>query len=183
MTASPADPARSGRDASQVKIASLSYDHSDAATLLHALYDEQLSRYGFADPIAADPAAYAAPRGLFLVAYLADLPAACGGYRHYNAGVVEIKKLYTVPEHRGQGLARRILSRLEEHAALRGARSAVLETGSRSHAALALFRHAGYRPTACYVAGRDPAVNRAFIKDLSALGRHHRLDGLRATAR
>jgi len=148
------------------------YEHADAGRLVRALFEEQVRRYGFADPVAADPAAYIPPRGLFLLAYVAGIPAACGGYRPYDArpAVVEVRKLYTTPELRGQGLGRLILSHLEQDAAKRGARWAVLETGVRNHAALALFRQAGYRSTARYVSGRDPAINRAFIKELPEPG-------------
>jgi GNAT superfamily N-acetyltransferase len=148
------------------------YEHADAGRLVRALFEEQVRRYGFADPVAADPAAYTPPRGLFLLAYVAGVPGACGGYRPYDArpAVVEVRKLYTIPELRGQGLGRLILSHLEQDAAKRGARWAVLETGVRNHAALALFRQAGYRPAARYVSGRDPAINRAFIKELAEPG-------------
>jgi GNAT superfamily N-acetyltransferase len=126
-----------------------------------------VTRYGFADPVDAKPAVYCPPLGLFLVAYIAGVPGACGGYRPYDPtpGTVEVKKLYTVPEWRGRGLGRLLLSRLEHDAVSRGAQVAVLETGVRNHAALALFQHAGYRPTARYVNGRDPTINRAFVKE------------------
>lgn len=144
------------------------YDHPDALRLVRALFDEQAARYGFADPVAADPGGYAPPRGLFLVAYMADVPCACGGYRLYDPspGTVEIKKLYTSPAMRGRGLGAVVLARLEQHAGDHGATTAILETGVRNSAALSLFQHAHYQPTARYVSGRDPAINRAFIKPL-----------------
>ncbi len=52
----------------------------------------------------------------------------------------------------------------------------------RSHGALALVRRAGYYPTAPYVSGRDPAINRAFVKDLSDLSPSSDRDDLRAIA-
>ncbi len=159
------------------------YDHPDAVGLLQALYDEQVDRYGFADPVQADPAEYAPPRGLFLVAYVDGVPSACGGYRTHDraTATVELKKLYTVPELRRR-LGRLVGARLEQHAADHGARRAILETGVRSHGALALVRLAGYQPTARYVAGRDPAINRAFVKDLSHLNRSSGRHDLRTTA-
>ena len=161
-------PAPTRLAAETAVLTQLPYDHPDAARLVRALFDEQVGRYGFADPIAADPADYAPPRGLFLVAYTNGTPCACGGYRPYGprTDTAEIKKLYTVPGLRGQGVGALILTRLEAHAAARGARSAILETGVRNDAALLLFKSAGYRPTPQYVTGRDPAINRAFLKDL-----------------
>jgi len=74
-------------------------------------------------------------------------------------------------------------ARLEQHAADHGARRAILETGAHSHGALALVRLAGYQPTARYVMGRDPAINRAFAKDLPGLSRSPDRSDLRATVR
>jgi GNAT superfamily N-acetyltransferase len=167
-----------------VEITKRLYQHPDAMRLVRALYDEQLARYGFADPVEADATMYAPPRGLFLVVYVAGIPSACGGYRRHDpeGAVVEIKKAYTVPELRARGLGGLLLSRLEENAARAGARTAILETGARSHPALALVRRSGYRPAPQYVSGRDPAINRAFVKDLSGSTASTDQSGPRATA-
>jgi GNAT superfamily N-acetyltransferase len=144
------------------------YDHPDASRLVRSLFDDQTGRYGYADPVEADPAAYTPPSGLFLVGYLNGVPVACGGYRTFEscAATVEIKKMYTVPDLRGHGLGQRILTDLEHSAARRGARHALLETGVRNIEALALYIGIGYQPTERYVEGRDPVINRAFVKEL-----------------
>ena len=164
------------------EITERAYDHPDAVCLVRALFDEQIGRYGFADPAEADPASYAPPHGLFLVVYIAGIPRACCGYRTYDpaTATIELRKLYTAPEVRGRGIGRLLLSRLEHHAARQGARRAILETGARNLEALALIRHAGYQPTARYVRGRDPAINRAFCKALTVLDPPPDLDVLRA---
>ncbi len=185
MTTSSPDSALPAHEAGPVEIVERSYDHPDAICLVRALYGEQVDRYGFADPVEADPAMYAPPHGLFLVVYVAGVPSACGGYRPYDpaAAVVEIKKMYTTPGLRGGRLGRLVLSWLERDATNHGARQAILETGARSHAALALIRRAGYQPTARYVSGRDPAINRAFLKDLSGPNASSDRNDLRAIAR
>ena len=61
-----------------------------------------------------------------------------------------------------------MLSWLEEHSVGAGAQRAIVETGVRNTAALALFTSAGYRPIARYVEGRDPEINRAFARALTA---------------
>jgi len=184
MTTGPPESALPVHGADAVEVAERTYDHPDAVRLLRALYEEQVARYGFADPVDADPAEYAPPHGLFLVVYSAQVPCACGGYRPYDPGAftVEVKKMYTVPDLRGKGLGRLVLSQLQQHAAHHGARGAVLETGARSHAALALFRQAGYQPIARYASGRDAAINRAFFNDLSQLPSSGQ-DDLRAIVR
>jgi GNAT superfamily N-acetyltransferase len=159
------------------------YDHPDAVALVSALFSDQHARYGYADPTEADPAEYRPPAGAFLVAYLQGRPVACGGYRPHRPSAImqdtpgeeaedpvgrtiEIKKMYTVPEHRGHGYGRQMLAELERRATDAGAEEAILETGVRNRSALALYTGAGYRPAASYVPGRDPAINRAFTKPL-----------------
>lgn len=154
------------------RIAQRAYDHSDARALVTQLYDDQVVRYGYADPVEADPDLYRPPRGLFLVGYYDRRPVCCGGFRGYRPGIVEIKKMYTIPELRGRGLGVAIIEELERNAIAAGAQRAILETGVRNTAALGLYDQAGYRPTARYVQGRDPAINRAFVKDLTNVAVH-----------
>ncbi|GGP08471.1 GNAT family N-acetyltransferase [Nonomuraea glycinis] len=146
-----------------------SYDHPDSSLLVRALFDDQVERYGYADPFEADAAYYAPPDGLFLVGYHDEVPVTCGGYRPFSGrlGIVEIKKMYTVPHLRGLGLGERIITALERQAMLDGVQRSILETGVRNTAALALYARMGYQPTERYMDNRDPAINRAFIKDLT----------------
>jgi len=143
--------------------------HPDAALLLRRFYQEQVGRYGFAEPVTLDPAEFAAPNGTFLVAYGQGRPVGCGACRWYEreTSTVEIKKTFLLPETRGLGVGRALLERLEAHAARWGARRAVLETGVRNTAALAFFVENGYQSIDAYVPGRDPAINRAFMKWLA----------------
>lgn len=143
------------------------YDHVDAQTLIRALYDEQLPRYGYADPPEADPSEFAPPHGLFLVGYdQAGEPVACGGYRPHGPDTVEIKKMYVRRDLRGSGHGRRLLLALEHAARQAGARRIILETGVHNHEALALYTRSGFHPTPAYVPGRDERINRAFAKEL-----------------
>ena len=102
--------------------------------------------------------------------YRTPSPAGCGGYRWFDraAHTVEIKRIYVVPASRGCGTGRALLAWLEHHAVQAGAQQAILETGVRNTAALSLFISAGYQPVDGYVAGRDPAINRAFARSLTS---------------
>ncbi|MEV4526623.1 GNAT family N-acetyltransferase [Streptosporangium sp. NPDC049304] len=128
------------------------------------------SRSATATPTPSKPTPPPTPHGLFLVGYLNTVPVTCGGYRTFDehTRTIEIKKMYTVPRLRGLGLGERILTTLENHAAQSGAQRSILETGVRNTAALALYTGIGYQPAARYVNGRDPAINRAFIKELAS---------------
>jgi GNAT superfamily N-acetyltransferase len=159
-------------DTSGLMIKELPYNHPDAYGLVCALFDEQVKRYGYADPADADPDLYRPPRGLFLMGYDNGHAICCGGYRSHSADTVEIKKMYTLPEHRGRGYGLAIINELERRAAQVGVQHTILETGVRNTAALALYRSVGYQPTARYAPGRDPTINRAFVKDLAATTVH-----------
>lgn len=122
-----------------------SYDHPDAVALIAEVQQEYVVRYGSEDGTPVDPAEFAPPRGLFLVAYVDGTPAACGGWRAYETEV-ELKRLYVTPAFRGRGLARAMLAAIERTAAEAGHRRVILETGQRQPEAIALYRSSGYEP-------------------------------------
>jgi GNAT superfamily N-acetyltransferase len=171
MTNCPPGPWQAdGPGASPVVLAERSPAHPDAARLLAGFYAEQVGRYGWAEPVDLDPAAYADPCGRFVLAYAGEPAVGCGGWRWHDhaTGTVEIKKLYVVPAARGIGTGRALLAWLEAQAAGAGARRVILETGVRNTAAQGLFAAAGYLPVPRYVPGRDPAINRAFAHSLDS---------------
>ena len=145
-------------------------DHPHAVALLADFYKEQVGRYGFAESVDLDPDTYAEPSGIFVVAYRHGEPIGCGSCRWYDRSslTAEIKKTYLRPSVRSAGLGRRLLALLEEQARSWGARRILLETGVRNTAALNLFKKAGYLPTGRYVPGRDPQINRAFVKSIES---------------
>lgn len=57
----------------------------------------------------------------------------------------EIKRMMVAPDQRGHGVARRLLAQLESRLMAHGTRLALLETGVDQHAAIRLYRAAGYR--------------------------------------
>jgi GNAT superfamily N-acetyltransferase len=129
----------------RVRIAVTAYDHPDAVALIAEVQQEYVVRYGEEDATPVDPAQFAPPRGLFLVAYVDDAPAACGGWRARETDV-ELKRMYVSPAFRGRGLARAILASLERTAVEAGYGRVILESGLRQPEALALYKSAGYEP-------------------------------------
>ena len=128
-----------------MRIEVTAFDHPDAVALIAEVQQEYVVRYGSEDATPIDPAEFAPPRGLFLVAYVDDVPAACGGWRAHETDV-ELKRMYVSPAFRGRGLARALLAELERTAAETGYRRVILETGQRQPEAIALYRSAGYAP-------------------------------------
>lgn len=173
MTTDLPGPPGSAEPGGEVRLVARRADHRDSSTLLQAFYEEQIGRYGFAESIALVPADYAPPNGIFVVLYHGETPVGCGGCRWYDrqTATAEIKKVYLLSSVRGRGAGRLLLEWLEDQARGWGAEQVVLETGVRNTVALGLFARSGYRPTVRYVPGRNPAINRAFVKALARQGR------------
>jgi GNAT superfamily N-acetyltransferase len=73
---------------------------------------------------------------------------------------MEVKRMFTVPESRGKGLAGFVLTELEIWATELGYSKCILETGRRQPEALALYKKAGYAiiPNYGQYAGVDNSV-------------------------
>jgi GNAT superfamily N-acetyltransferase len=139
-----------------------------ARHLVERVQQEYVVRYGGRDAAVVDPAEFSPPLGLFLVAEVDGVAAACGGWRAHGEGVVELKRMYVEPVFRRRGVAALVLAELERTAAAAGHRHLVLNSGDRQPEALALYARAGYTPVAGYgvYAGSPGAV---FLgKDLPA---------------
>ena len=79
-----------------------------------------------------------------VVLYVDDNPIACGAFKQFNKVAVEIKRMYVLPEHRGKGLASRLLLALESWAKELNYSNTVLETGLRQPEAIALYKKNNY---------------------------------------
>lgn len=80
-----------------------------------------------------------------VVAYENDQPIGCGAIKEYQPNAMEVKRMYTLPESRGKGVATKILTALEEWAAALGYKKTVLETGKRQTEAIALYLRNDYK--------------------------------------
>ncbi len=125
--------------------------HPAAAPLLAGLRQEYQTIYGAAAATELD--AYPAyeffpPAGAFLVLESHGITVAGGALRRLEAGVGEVKRMWTAPDHRGRGHSRRVLSALEAAAVRRGYHTVRLQTGILQAAAIGLYETSGYEPTA-----------------------------------
>ena len=89
-------------------------------------------------------------RGTFLVAREDGRAVGCGAIRLTDGLTAEVKRMYVEPDQRGKGIARALLANLETAARQLGAQRLVLETGSHSPDAVALYRHAGFSEIDCW---------------------------------
>jgi putative acetyltransferase len=89
-------------------------------------------------------------RGTFLVARDSGRAVGCGAIRLLDATTAEVKRMYVEPNQRGRGVGRAVLASLESAAMQLGARRLVLETGTHSPEALALYGRAGFTQIDCW---------------------------------
>jgi ribosomal protein S18 acetylase RimI-like enzyme len=136
------------------------YDDADVIRLVEQVQQEYVVRYGGPDEAAVDLDEFVPPNGVFLVGLVDGEPAATGGWRRIDDGVVEIKRMYVAPHARGHGFARRLLAELEAGAAASGAARVVLNTGNQQPEAIALYESSGYRrvPAVGHYAGQPRAL-------------------------
>lgn len=80
-----------------------------------------------------------------VVAYENDVPVGCGAIKEFEPNSVEIKRMYTLPEQRGKGIATFILSELEKWAAELSFEKCILETGIKQPEAIQLYNRNGYK--------------------------------------
>jgi GNAT superfamily N-acetyltransferase len=133
-------------------------------------YFEELDRRfddGFVVGDALDEAVdrYNEPSGAFVLAALDGETVGCGAIVHLDQEVAEVKRMWVSPAHRGAGLGRRLLARLEDEVRAAGRTAVVLDTNGSLSEAIALYEGAGYRPTDRY--NDNPYAQHWFKKELA----------------
>jgi putative acetyltransferase len=93
------------------------------------------------------PTHYASRRGAFQIV---ESPAGgivgCGGLYHIDADTVELRKMYLLPDARGHGIGKKLLTQLLAEARRLGYKRVVLETNSVLKGAIVLYRRFGFVP-------------------------------------
>lgn len=85
-----------------------------------------------------------------VIAYLNNEAVGCGALKPFDNNSIEIKRMFTLPETRGQGVASKILHELECWGKELGFEYSVLETGKRLPDAIGLYQKKGYVMTPNY---------------------------------
>ena len=125
-----------------------------AQPLLQDLEQEYDSRYGvevFGEPASVEinrysDADFAEPNGAFLLLLEDGVPVSGGAFFRFDDTTAEFKRVWTRSDRRGQGLARAVLTELENEAKRLGYERVYLTTGPRQPEAVALYRGHGYTP-------------------------------------
>src|SRR4051794_24841862 len=125
-----------------------------ATDLVEAMVAEGIEVYGRRLDSSGAPSATAEqmspPGGTFVVIYEGDAPVAGGGVKRFSDDIGEIKRMYVVPEARSRGLARMLLSALEDAARELGYARVRLDTGPRQPHARRLYESTGYHAVERY---------------------------------
>ena len=79
-----------------------------------------------------------------VIAYEDSVPVSCGSVKEFSTDTMEVKRMFTLPEHRGKGIAGQVLSELERWTGELGYTKCILETGRRQTEAIALYKKSGY---------------------------------------
>lgn len=117
----------------------------EVIALIEALDAYQVPLYPAESHHGIDMAALSEPNVLFAVARDGQGAAVACGAIVVGPAYGELKRMYTLPSHRGQGIARALLVRLEAEAQARGVSEFTLETGYLQHEAIGLYERLGYR--------------------------------------
>lgn len=80
-----------------------------------------------------------------VVVYEDEVAVGCGAIKHFSEKIMEVKRMFVLPEKRGNGIASVVLKELENWAKELGNESCVLETGKKQPEAIALYQKSGYR--------------------------------------
>jgi DNA-binding MarR family transcriptional regulator/GNAT superfamily N-acetyltransferase len=113
--------------------------------------------------ISADAEELTPPRGYFVLATLHGRPAGCGALKCHEE-FAEVKRMWTDPDLRGLGIARRILQQLEEIARDQKIPLLRLETNRTLSEAQAMYRRHGYREVPAF--NQEPYAHHWFEKTL-----------------
>lgn len=79
-----------------------------------------------------------------VVAYMDNIPAACGAFKPFSEEAVEIKRMFTDPEFRKKGLGSAIVKELENWASELNFKKAVLETSQDLKSAISIYEKNGF---------------------------------------
>lgn len=79
-----------------------------------------------------------------VVAYAGNEPVGCGAVKAYAPGIMEVKRMYVPPAHRGMGVASQVLQELETWAKQLGYSACILETGWKQPEAIRLYQKNNY---------------------------------------
>ena len=108
------------------------------------------------------------PRGAFILATRGGSACGCGALRPYNEHTAELRRVFVRKSARREGIARQILTELEQRAIASGFRSLRLTTGDRQLGAMALYESLGFSRVSTFSEYADDPTSVCYQKTLDA---------------
>lgn len=151
---------------SEIEIRAARFDDPAVQKLVADALADLAARYGGnGDDTPVAVTDFEPPNGEFLVAVADGELVGSGGWRSHG-DFAELKRLYTAPNARGRGVARRMLAAVEESARSYGRKRLILETGDKQPEAVGLYISLGYQRIANFGYYRDEPGVLSFARDL-----------------
>lgn len=119
------------------------FTNPDLRPLIEELDKEFVVRYPFVENIRI-PFNLLNESAHVVLVYDHKVPIACGAFRPVDETTIEIKRMYTVPTYRNQGIGKKVLLELEHWAKREGYSVSILETGINQPEAIAAYEKSGY---------------------------------------
>ncbi len=105
---------------------------------------------GFDQELDSLPQVYAPPKGILLLGSINRLPVGCVGLKPLEKGVVELKRLYVRPSHRGHNVGPSLVRRALREAQKARHHVVKLDTLASMKQALRLYEAMGFQQVAPY---------------------------------
>lgn len=99
-----------------------------------------------------------------VVAYEAGKAVGCGAIKEYEKEVMEVKRMFVLPDRRGKGIAGKILAELQVWAKELGYSKCILETGDKMIEAIGLYKKNNFKIIPNYGQYADIASSICFEK-------------------
>jgi GNAT superfamily N-acetyltransferase len=80
-----------------------------------------------------------------IIALYENIPVGCGAIKEFSSDIMEVKRMYVLPEMRGRGIASIILKELEKWTVELHFKKCLLETGKKQPEAIQLYLKNSYR--------------------------------------
>jgi peptide/nickel transport system ATP-binding protein len=156
------------REAERITWVHTDWDDERVSDLQRSMREEIGPRYAALREAGSPPAMVPQRKDVaeVVLALVDDVPAATGTL-HRLPDRWEVKRLFVDPSHRGLGLARQTLARVEQAARDRGATKIYLQTGNRQPEAISLYQREGWIRTDVYEPyDPDDGISVCFYKEL-----------------
>jgi GNAT superfamily N-acetyltransferase len=108
-------------------------------------HDLDISYQGIEDELATLPGKFAPPDGRLIMAVMAEQPIGCAALRCIDEQVCELKRMFVLPQFRGQGIGKALARKLIEDARAIGYACIRLDTGNFLIAAIHVYESLGFQ--------------------------------------